>query len=232
MALYAIGDLHLATTVNKPMDVFGDTWTNHTEQIQQHWTATISPSDTVLIPGDISWAMTLDEAAPDLQWVSELPGKKVMIRGNHDYWWSGIGKVRGILLKDMYAIQNDSLPLDGLTIAGTRGWVLPNHPNFSEEDEHILQREIHRLKLSLDHAVKHNHPIVCMLHYPPTGGDGEETVFTQVLESYGVQLCVYGHLHGASHRFAFNGTRNGTRYQLVSADYLQFKPFALGEINF
>ncbi|EPZ48881.1 metallophosphoesterase [Alicyclobacillus acidoterrestris] len=232
MALYAIGDLHLATTVNKPMDVFGDTWTNHTEQIRQHWTATISPSDTVLIPGDISWAMTLDEAAPDLQWVSELPGKKVMIRGNHDYWWSGIGKVRGILLEDMYAIQNDSLQLDSLTVAGTRGWVLPNHPSFSEEDEHILQREVHRLKLSLDHAAKHNHPIVCMLHYPPTGSDGEETVFTQVLESYGVQLCVYGHLHGASHRFAFNGTRNGTRYQLVSADYLQFKPFAFGQLDF
>ncbi|MFB5191229.1 metallophosphoesterase [Alicyclobacillus fastidiosus] len=227
MALYAIGDLHLANSVDKPMDVFGEAWADHADKIRERWTSIVSPEDTVLIPGDISWAMTLDEAVSDIQWIDSLPGAKVMIRGNHDYWWSGIGKVRSILPQQMYAIQNDSLPIEHVTVAGTRGWVLPSHPSFHEEDEHILQREVHRLRLSLDHAAKSGQPIVCMLHYPPLGVDGEETVFTRVLEEYRVELCVYGHLHGGSHRYAFNDTRNGTRYQLVSADYVDFIPVSL-----
>ncbi|GMA60713.1 metallophosphoesterase [Alicyclobacillus fastidiosus] len=166
MALYAIGDLHLANTVDKPMDVFGEAWKDHADKIREHWTSIVSPQDTVLIPGDISWAMTLDEVVPDIQWIHSLPGAKVMIRGNHDYWWTGIGKVRSLLPQQMYAIQNDSLSVGDVTVAGTRGWVLPSHPSFQDEDEHILQREVHRLKLSLDHAAKSGQPIICMLHYP------------------------------------------------------------------
>ncbi|MFD1675133.1 metallophosphoesterase [Alicyclobacillus fodiniaquatilis] len=224
MALYAIGDLHLATVVDKPMDIFGDTWRDHAERIQAHWHAQIGPEDTVLLPGDISWAMTLDEAKPDLDWIGAMPGKKILIRGNHDYWWSGIGKVRQLLSHDTYAIQNDSLQQAEVAIAGTRGWLLPNHPNFTEEDEHIFERELHRLRLSLEHAKKSDRKIVCMLHYPPLSADGQGTAYTNLLEQYQVVMCVYGHLHGNSHRYAFNGIHHGIHYQLVSADYLNFCP--------
>jgi uncharacterized protein len=231
MALYALGDLHLGTAVDKPMNVFGEQWTDHPRRIAEKWTLKVTDEDTVLIPGDISWAMTLDEAKPDLTWIGQLPGQKILIRGNHDYWWSGIGKVRGILPAGTFALQNDSILIDGISIAGTRGWLLPSHPNFTEDDQHILDREVHRLRLSLESAAQSGENgsgrIVCMLHYPPLAPDGDETVFTKVLEEFDVELCLYGHLHGAAHRFAVNEEIRGVRYQLVSCDYLEFDPMRI-----
>lgn len=227
MSLYAIGDLHLSHAVNKPMDVFGEAWNHHVERIAHNWRTFINETDTVLIPGDISWAMTNDEVRPDLEWIGRLPGKKVMIRGNHDYWWNGIGKVRGMLAQNTFAIQNDSMNVEGYAIAGTRGWITPNHPNFGEEDERMVNREIHRLRLSLDDACRHELPIICMLHYPPLTPDGEETPFTKILDEYPVQRCIYGHLHSAAHRFAVNLKRGNVAYQLVSADFIDFSPVAL-----
>lgn len=227
MALYAMGDLHLAASVNKPMDIFGTEWENHVERIEENWRSQILNDDIVLIPGDISWAMTLEEAKPDLDWIGTLPGLKVLTRGNHDYWWSSISKVRNTLPNNMYAIQNDYLEFETHTIAGTRGWLLPSHPNFSQDDERILLREVNRLRLSLQAAAAKDKDIICMLHYPPLGPDGEDTLFTDLLAQYSVQTCIYGHLHGHAHRFAVNRVHQGVRYQLVSGDYLAFKPLML-----
>lgn len=226
MAIYAIGDLHLASVVDKPMDVFGDRWQNHANQMRDAWLQLVNDEDTVLIPGDISWAMTLDEAQPDLQWIGALPGHKVMIRGNHDYWWSGIQKVRAQLTGRTYALQNDSLISNQVVIAGTRGWVMPRHPNFTVDDEKILERERHRLILSLDSAKSSGLPIICMMHYPPID-EIQDAYFHDILVSYGVRVCLYGHLHGASHRFAVNEKIDGVQYQLVSSDYLQFQPLLI-----
>ncbi|CAM3787246.1 metallophosphoesterase [Alicyclobacillus pomorum] len=227
MAFYALGDLHLSHAVDKPMDVFGSGWDHHAEKIAEHWNQMVSDDDVVLIPGDISWAMTLEEARPDLDYIGRLHGDKVMIRGNHDYWWNGISKVRNALPSRCYAIQNDSLSLHGYAICGSRGWILPTHPKFTADDEVIHTREVGRLKMSLERAATYGLPIIAMLHYPPCGMEGEDTLFTEVLEAFQVRLCVYGHLHGAAHRFAFEGIKNGVEYRLVSADYVNFKPVLL-----
>ena len=222
--IYAIGDLHLSNSVEKPMDVFGEAWTNHQARIEHHWNQRVLPDDILLIPGDSSWAMTLDEAILDLKFVSGLPGTKVMIRGNHDYWWSGISKVRAQLEDKLFAIQNDSFVAGNFVICGTRGWLLPGHPQFTPDDMRLLQREAERLRLSLDHADKTGLHKICMIHYPPIGPSGEPTVFSELLETYDVKVCVYGHLHGNTHRFAFEGVKNDVRYQLTSADYIDFDP--------
>lgn len=227
MTIFAIGDLHLSHAVDKPMDIFGDTWRNHTEQIQSNWTNVISNSDTVLIPGDISWAMTLDEALPDLEWIATLPGRKIMIRGNHDYWWNGIHKIRKILPHGIDVIQNDSIVAEGYSVCGTRGWVLPNHPNFNLDDERMISREVHRLRLSLEDTTRSGLPIICMIHYPPISPDGLQTPFSELIETFPVQYCIYGHLHGSAHRFAMNTTHNDVIYRLVSADYIRFSPVPL-----
>ncbi|MDQ0188466.1 metallophosphoesterase [Alicyclobacillus cycloheptanicus] len=227
MALFALADLHLGQAVDKPMDVFGAAWQDHTEQIRRSWCAEVSQEDTVLVPGDISWAMHLPEAIPDLDWIAALPGKKILLRGNHDYWWSSIKKVRQALAPGVQALQNDAFIADGYAICGSRGWLLPTHPKFTEADQAIYLREAERLQLSLKAAAALALPMVAMMHYPPTDQDGSSTLFTDLLEQYGVERCVYGHLHGPAHRFAFEGTRRGVSYHLVSADYLRFAPLRL-----
>jgi predicted phosphohydrolase len=227
MAIFAIGDLHLGQAVNKPMDIFGSDWENHPERIAQAWRQMIDSEDVVLLPGDLSWAMTLDEAKPDLEWIGQLPGYKLLIRGNHDYWWNGISKVRAALPQKCWAIQNDAVALAGYAFCGTRGWVLPSHPKFTDHDLVIYRREGERLRLSLEQAEKYGLPKIVAMHYPPCSSEGEDTLFTQLLEKYSVQVCVYGHLHGPSHRFAFEGTRGGVTYRLVSADYLAFRPLQI-----
>lgn len=229
MSLYAIGDLHLSEAVDKPMDIFGPQWDHHADRIADAWRRTVSEEDIVLLPGDISWAMTLDEAQSDLNWIARLPGTKVMIRGNHDYWWSGITKVRNRLQSRHFAIQNDALDLGEISVCGTRGWTLPTHPKFSDEDRTIFERECMRLTMSLEAASKLQKPIVVMLHYPPCTSLATQTPFTALLSDYNVSLCVYGHLHGMAHRFAFEGSLHGVQYRLVSADYLEFRPLSLGE---
>ncbi|HEU4965280.1 MAG TPA: metallophosphoesterase [Bacilli bacterium] len=229
MNIYAIGDLHLSFANPKPMDIFGDNWTDHPEKIRQAWLERVTADDVVLLPGDISWAMSLDEAKQDLDYVADLPGRKVMIRGNHDYWWSTVSKVRKALDPSIQVLQNDSLSLGDITIAATRGWDCPGSYQFDEHDRQIYEREIGRLKLSLDHAMQHGgERIWVMLHYPPTNEKHQASGFLEVLHQYPVEKVVYGHLHGAGgHRHALEGVHDGIEYHLVACDYLDFVPLKL-----
>ena len=225
MRLFAIGDLHLPGGDDKPMNVFGSHWENHFERISKDWRERVSPEDTVLIPGDISWAMQLKDAVPDLQAIGALPGRKVILRGNHDYWWSSITQVREALPERMEAIQNDAADLDDCVVCGTRGWSFGTAANpLPQADEKILRRETQRLRMSLEAAVKlaEGRPIVVMTHYPPLLDNQRQTPFTEVLRDYPVRLAVYGHLHGSAIRSGFNGEWEGIRYRLVSCDALDF----------
>lgn len=226
MAVFAIGDLHLPGHEKKPMDVFGSHWDHHFETISENWNRLITQQDIVLIPGDISWAMQLAQAADDLHAIAALPGRKLLLRGNHDYWWSSLSKLRAILPESMYALQNDALMMDGHVFCGTRGWLLPSPQTpLPEADEKIYRRELLRLQMSLDKACAlSTEDITVMLHYPPLLADGLDTDFTRILESYPVKRVVYGHLHGTGIRIGFQGERNGIAYLLVSCDALHFCP--------
>lgn len=225
MRIYAIGDLHLPGAQSKPMDVFGAHWEGHFEKIEQDWRSRVQPDDTVLVPGDLSWAMTLEEAAPDLKRICALPGRKLLLRGNHDYWWSSLMRVRALLPEGNWALQNDARDIGDAVVCGTRGWNVVADNSTDAQNLKIYRRELMRLELSLkDAAAKaQGRPIVCMLHFPPFGEKKEDSGFTQLLEAYGVHTCVYGHLHGEGIRSAFEGERGGVRYKLVSCDSLGFR---------
>ena len=225
MAVYAIADLHLPAK-QKPMDVFGEHWRDHFQRNREHWLARVAAEDLVLLPGDISWAMQLEEAMDDLRSIAALPGTKLLLRGNHDYWWSSIGRVRRAIGEGMLALQNDSVLIDGRLYAGSRGWTLPG-PEFSEDDLRIYNRERLRLEMSLQHARRRDEqaPITAVMHYPPLTDD--EPGFSDILERYGVTDCVYGHLHGPAIYGAVRGQRGSVRYHQVSCDGLGFKLYQL-----
>ena len=213
------------------MDVFGDHWEGHFARISQNWRERVADDDVVLIPGDTSWAMQLSDAIPDLNVIGTLPGRKILIKGNHDYWWGGIGQVRRALPEGMQAIQHDTVDIGCAVICGTRGWAYPTSETpLSQEDERIFNREMIRLELALQSAAKAagERPIVVMLHYPPLYQQDRDTPFTRLLEKYPVHTVVYGHLHGAGIRAGFTGTWNGIRYLLASCDSLEF---ALAEVQ-
>ena len=220
MRLFAIADLHLPGGKNKPMDVFGRHWEGHFEKICDSWRKNVSQEDTVLLPGDLSWAMQMDEALEDLKSIGALPGRKILLRGNHDYWWGSIGRLRALLPEGMYALQNDALQLGDLTFAGSRGWTHPEGGN--EEDRKIYDRELIRLKMSLDRAKALGGRLVVMTHYPPLDEKHHDTPVSLLIRQYGPTDVVYGHLHGASLRSAFNGEKDGIRYHCVSCDGLGF----------
>lgn len=231
MRLYAIGDLHLPGGQEKPMNVFGEHWEDHFARIAGDWRSRVTPEDVVLIPGDTSWAMQLKDAIPDLHAIGELPGRKILIKGNHDYWWTGIGQVRRILPDGMSALQHDTADIGPAVICGTRGWAYPTAETpLSPEDERIFNREMIRLELALEAAAKEagERPIVVMLHYPPIYSAERDTPFTALLEKYPVHTVVYGHLHGAGIRAGFTGEHGGIRYVLASCDSLGF---ALTEVT-
>ena len=208
------------------MDVFGDHWKNHFERISADWLARVSADDLVLLPGDLSWAMRLEDAIEDLNSIAALPGKKILLRGNHDYWWSSIGRVRRALGEGVYALQNDALLMEGRLYAGTRGWTLPGQ-DASEDDLRIYARERLRLEMSLNNARSKDAsaPITALLHYPPLTDD--QPGFSDILEAFGVTDCVYGHLHGAGLYGAVRGVRGSVRYHQVSCDGLDFKLYQL-----
>lgn len=223
--VYAIGDLHLSLSVpNKAMDVFGERWRGHTDRIREAWQDTVSADDLVLIPGDISWAMYLSDAIADLGFIGSLNGQKLILRGNHDYWWQSVAQVRRALPAGMYALQNDVFRFGDLFVAGTRGWTAPQSSRFKESaDRKLYERERIRLDLSLK-GLPQGAPAIGMLHYPPFSENGEKTAFAERFEAAGVKTVVYGHLHGASLRYAFSGERDGVAYHCVSADCLDFVP--------
>ena len=230
--VFAIGDLHLSGATNKPMNIFGPKWERHFDRISQSWRASVGMNDVVLIPGDISWANTPDEALADLRSIGKLPGRKVLVRGNHDHWWGSISRVRSMLEPGMFTLQNDSLRLGDLLLCGTRGWNCPGREAFSEEaDRKYYERELMRLKLSLDSGKKRpNDTLIALIHYPPFNDRAETSGFTKLFESYRADAVVYGHIHARACRNAFEGTVNGVIYHLVSCDHLDFKPRLIAEL--
>jgi len=232
LSLFAVGDLHLPGGDDKPMDVFGPQWDRHFLRISESWRDQVTDQDTVLVPGDISWAMRLEDAVPDLRLIGELPGRKILIRGNHDYWWGGIGRVRAALPEGMYALQQDAIDIGEAVVCGTRGWNIPTEENpLDAENEKIYQRELSRLDLALDSAKKMagERPVIVMMHFPPLYQGQRQSGFTERMEAAGVRGCVYGHLHGAGIAAAFNGEWNGVNYQLTSCDSQEF---TVRKINF
>lgn len=227
MGLYAISDLHLALSGDKPMDVFGDKWYKHDEKIKNNWLELIGEDDTVLIAGDISWSMRMEEGMKELQWIHELPGKKYIIRGNHDYWWGSISKLNS-LYDDMKFVQNNFFTYEEYAICGTRGWTCPGGEKFTEKDKKIYNRELIRLRLSIDAAKKSGYnKFICMIHYPPTNDKFEDSGFTEIFKEYEVEKVIYGHLHGPSLSRVLNGYRDGIEYIITSCDYLNFKPIKI-----
>ena len=224
MRIYAIADLHLSLTSEKPMDVFGEAWHGHAEKIEQNWREIVREDDLVLIPGDISWAMQLSAALPDLSFIGRFPGKKILLKGNHDYWWSAIGRVRASLPDGMRALQNDAFVENGVGICGSRGWNCPDCSSFSKDDEKIYLRELDRLSLSLKALPKEVETKIAMMHFPPFCEKERKSRFTELLEENGVKIVVYGHLHGEANKYAFEGERNGILYHCVAADKLNFVP--------
>ncbi|MBN7772733.1 metallophosphoesterase [Clostridium aminobutyricum] len=230
MRIFAIADLHLSfgDTVEKPMDIYGDLWLNHTSRLKEYWQSTITEDDLVLIAGDISWALKMDEAMADLTWIHSLPGKKIISKGNHDLWWAGIGRLNK-LFEDITFLQNDYYAAGDIAICGSRGWTCPGSDDFGPHDKKIYERELLRLEFSLSAAKKAGfEKMIGMLHYPPTNDKLQASGFTELFTKYGVQTVVYGHLHG---RDGFkNGIKsifNGVQYHLTSLDYLECKPLQI-----
>lgn len=223
MSLYAIGDLHFSTAVNKPMNIFGDNWDNHEEKIINSWKNQVKDDDIVLVVGDTSWGINMNEAEQDLDIIHKLPGKKIFVKGNHDYWWTTVTKLNK-LYENMSFLQNNFYSYKDYAICGTRGWICPNDFKFTQEDEKIYKREAHRLKLSLDAAKKAGlKKIIVITHYPPTNDKLESSLFTDIYEEYCVEKVIYGHLHGKeSFKMGLEGIRNEVEYKLVSCDYTNF----------
>ncbi len=232
MALYAISDLHLSLGVDKPMDVFGPEWSDYMTRLHAEWTRMIGPDDTVLMPGDFSWATYLPEAVPDFAWLHALPGKKILTKGNHDYWWTTRAKLDAFLMENGFhsirILHNDAIRVGRYAVCGARGWKSPGDEDFSPEDRKIFLREQERLKLSLK-AVQSlgAEEVIALLHFPPFNAQREAGAFVDILREHGVRKCLYGHLHGRGRYAAIQGERDGIEYRLVAADNLQFKPWRI-----
>lgn len=226
MKIFAISDLHISTNTDKPMDIFGGNWVGYLDKIKADWNERVTDEDLVLIGGDISWAMNIADAQKDIETLKNLRGKKIFIKGNHDYWWSGIGKVRDMLPDGFYALQNDSIRFDGVVICGSRCWSVPGSPDFKEQDMKIYLRETERLKLSLSAASKlkqDGDKLIALVHFPPFNVRRENTLFTDIFEQNGVDSVVYGHLHGKSVRSDKLVVKNGVKYYLTSCDQVDNK---------
>ena len=227
MGIYAIADLHLSFGTDKPMDVFSG-WENYTERLRQNWNEKILNDDLVVVPGDISWGMSYEQALPDFEFLDKLNGNKIILKGNHDYWFSTKSKTEKFLeinnISSIKILHNNHYEFCGLAVCGTRGWM--NEKGLSP-DRKVLLREAGRLKLSLESAVKSGLEPVAFLHYPPVFQQDECKEITDVLKEYRVKRCYYGHLHGNSCRQAFEGEKDGVNYQLISGDYIQFDPIKI-----
>lgn len=227
---WALADTHLSFGKPKDMSKFGAKWENHTEQIATAWHQLVAPGDIVLIPGDISWASTMRRFEADLAWLSNLPGRKVLLRGNHDHWWIDISRVRKIIETwGFYALEGDSITLDGVIICGAMGHVAPQDPYYVEDaTRNRYARELRRLEAALTQATAQraaDQPVILMMHYPPFTSDGKPTAYVDLITSFQPTLCVYGHLHHeAEWEVACNTLYNGVQYQLVAADFLEMKP--------
>lgn len=229
MSIYTIGDLHLSFSQNKPMNIFGDNWNGHADKIRKNWIEKVNKEDFVVLPGDFSWAMYLKDTYKDFEYLEKLPGNKILLKGNHDYWWSGLSKMNEYLKENNFNninfLYNNSYLVEDTIISGTRGWNLTD----SEDNEKMLNRECIRLKLSLEDGVNkfgRDKEIIVFMHYPPISKAGISNGYTKkyisIMKEYGVKKCYYGHLHGTSHSEAIEGNVDGIEFYLVSSDYLDF----------
>ncbi len=222
MALYAIGDLHFSPQNSKPMDIFG--WGNHREKILQNWLETVTDEDVVILAGDISWALKFDEAKENLDEINALPGKKIILKGNHDYWWQSVSKMKKAY-PEIFFLHNNSYLDEKYFVVGTRGWVVPQSAEFTEDDQRIFDREMGRLDNSLQSGGDFSGRVkVVAMHYPPVNEKNQESEVTKWILDKQFDHMLYGHLHGAeSFKNIYQGEKNGTQYHLVSADYLDFR---------
>ncbi len=225
MSLFAIADPHLSLGTDKPMDVFRG-WDNYVDRLTENWKKLVTEDDTVVIGGDISWAMKLYETEEDFKYLNSLPGKKLLLKGNHDYWWDTLSKINRYLEEKQFdsirIIFNNSYEAGEYVICGTRGWLIDSQ---SDEDKHILSRECGRLRLSLESAKDSDKEKIVFLHYPPVYADFKSDEMISILKEYGVKKCYYGHIHGQNMiKNAFNGELDGISYRLISCDALRFTP--------
>ena len=232
MALYTISDLHLPIGIDKPMDIFGGKWENYLKRLENNWRNIVTDEDTVVIPGDISWATYLEESIPDFNFIEALPGKKIIMKGNHDYWWTTMSKLNKFIADNGYKsiefMQNNSFMYKDIAICGTRGWLYLGVGDASDEDKKIYERELGRLELSIESAKKINpREIIAFFHYPPVTPEDKDNAFVEILKKNGIKLCAYGHLHSAGHKNAVCGVYDGIKYLLVSCDYTDFIPIKL-----
>ena len=225
MALYAIGDLHLSLGTDKPMDVFGGAWKNYLQKLERGLSC-IGPADTTVLLGDISWAMNLETATADFAYLASIPGRKIILKGNHDYWWVTVAKFQRFCQEhgfaDLHLLNNNAYFYGEIALCGTRGWFFEEERHGGQHDAKILNRELIRLEASLQAAGEREK--YCFLHYPPRYRGYTCPEILALLEKYRVTRCYYGHLHGDSHKLAIEGMANGTDFHLVSADFIDFTP--------
>jgi len=239
VSIYVIGDLHLSFNEDKPMDIFGDNWKGHEEKIKKDWIEKVTDNDVVILPGDFSWSMKLEDTEKDFEYINNLPGKKLLLKGNHDYWWNTITKMRKFLkekeLENIDFIYNQGYVLEDYIIAGTRGWSILE----DNQDEKVLNRELARLESSIKDGLEkatqdddyNEKELIVFMHYPPISNikilNKEEAKFVEIMKKYNVKKCFYAHLHGASIKEAFEGEFEGIEFKLVSADGLKFKLYKI-----
>ncbi|MBR1862584.1 MAG: metallophosphoesterase [Ruminococcus sp.] len=230
MRLFTVADLHLSFGVDKPMDIFPG-WKDHEKKLLENWQKKISPEDTVVIPGDHSWGMSLEEALPDLEFIDRLNGTKIISKGNHDLWWGTVSKMQRFFddhgIGSLKILHNNHYAFGDVGICGTRGWV---NDNSEAPNAKVIAREAIRLETSIKSALSEGLRPVVFLHYPPVFGTSRNLDMLEVLYKYGIKRVFYGHLHGKAHAFAVNGLSEGINYQLVSCDFLHFDPLDITEI--
>ena len=225
MAIYVIADLHLSFSQDKPMSIFGENWEGHSEKIKNNWISKVKPEDTVVLPGDFSWAMYLQDTYKDFEYLNSLPGKKLLLKGSHDYWWTTVTNMRNFLeenkFKNIDFIYNNSYLVENKILTGTRGWNLLDTENSSK----MIKRESIRLQLAIEDGIKKygdDKEIIVFMHYPPISNTNKKSDFLKILKQYDIKRCYYGHLHGKSHQDAVEGIVDGIEFKLISADYLNF----------
>ncbi len=223
MSLFAIADTHLSFGTNKPMDTF-EGWQNYTEKLKNNWNKIVSDEDTVVIAGDISWAINFDQLKADFDFINNLNGKKIILKGNHDYWWNTKTKMNKFIEENNFntisILHNDSFECGGVSVCGSRGWFFDSE---EEQDEKVLNREVARVKASLDSATCEEK--IVFLHYPPITTNGACAEILDLLKEYGIKNCYYGHLHGVAAKYSVNETKENIKFKLISCDKLNFTPY-------
>lgn len=231
--IFAISDLHLSTTTDKSMEVFGDRWSGYMDKIRVNWLSRVSESDTVIIGGDVSWEMRLADCGGDFEFINTLPGRKLILKGNHDYWWDTVTKMKSFVAENGFEgiefINNNAFAAEGVAICGTRWWTDPSSDEFGGDDRKIYDHELIRLEASLKEASKLGcDNILVALHFPPFDEEGRVNGdIARLFAEYAVTKCIYGHLHGAGHSKGVEGAFDGVEYYLTSADFLQFEPMKI-----